>query len=604
MNPEHGQRGSIDPQSIRDAFQSVRLTEEQFERHAARIDAELSRGGFPVLPVAIAGAVGVVVLILAVAFWPFGGDTDDQGDGTDTPPIVAIGETPSPQSVADDEAATEPSDLSCEPSDAAQAMAGFVDRYNAGDLDALRAMLPEDSDPRAPSSDPGEANPALLLGFFYDADTVFGTRDEVVEFLAERHEAGERWQLTVDALGSDAVDTPPSAAEIEVVRASIERHIGDDPSGESRGIAVIDCAREQVVLWAFDSFIVDAAGPIPVEQFLDAAGAYNIGEGRVVHMRIAIDLREDGGALREWDVLRIEGGDGSGNLRQVVYVDTLDGQRAVTYIFDGARWFIDQRGWQASGNAVAPSLPAEITLVRAEPARTAELIVARQDEIPQAGPYTLSQELPLDPEEFFALGEAIDSPIVERWFDVLIEDGNVIISRYRMVDESGNEILTPEVRFVDVRRSGDGDAEALVDAPGLDGEEFQFRMPDPLPEGIEILGQERGPDGLAETLQVQWRGVPLTIRVTPSRGGLDPRVPVEQWGPSAPERVVGYNGNWLVWQAAEGTDVPVGAVWDDGRHRFDLTASLENVPSDATWHEGALVELVATLFAAAGSTSE
>jgi hypothetical protein len=545
------------------------------------------------------GVIGTLALILTLFFWPFGGGGSE---GTLAPeqPVVAVmatpGATPTPADTPTPEPEVTPVETPesyCRPAEVRQAFASFVDAFNAGDFDTLRRMLPEQSHPGEPVSGITGLEQRRLYGFAHHPGDEMRLPGAVLDFLQERHEAGERWQLERFQLDPLLGHPQHENPELDVVQASIHRTSDDRPADLLQGLALVNCVRDLIVLWSFD--VSTVAGPVPVEQFLDVAGSYYPGEGRSIRMIVSVDGREDGGALTEWEIWREEGSDAYGHFVERITVYATGGERVVTYVFDGMHWYLEQRGWQAAGAHLGPPLPTEIMLVRSEPGRTANLIRAHLDDIPTTGAITLSQELPLDATDVFIPGSGIDSPIVERSFEVLIADGKVVLSRYRIVDQSGNKTLSPEVRFMVARRSQGIDMRLFVMPRDPASNDFQFAPPDPRPDALQVLSQEREPDGSRETYGPYWRGVSLRLHVLPSRGWLDPRAPAERWGPGASPHAVEYSSGWMIWLEAGETGIPAGAIWDDGRYRFELVLSPERLPPDLHWTEAILIDLVETL---------
>jgi hypothetical protein len=91
-------------------------------------------------------------------------------------------------------------------------------------------------------------------------------------------------------------------------------------------------------------------------------------------------------------------------------------------------------------------------------------------------------------------------------------------------------------------------------------------------------------------------GVPLEVRVMPSRGELDTRTGGAMWDPAWPVHVAEASHGPVLWTSRGDDGLPTEAIWDTGRYRFDLHLTGDLAP-DAVWHETALVELVETLSA-------
>jgi hypothetical protein len=130
---------------------------------------------------------------------------------------------------------------------------------------------------------------------------------------------------------------------------------------------------------------------------------------------------------------------------------------------------------------------------------------------------------------------------------------------------------------------------------GLSDLGFQYQPPAELPNGLLALTAEREDGGQRERYVLGTSaGFQFDLRVMPSRGGLDPRVPIDGWEPTWVTALAGPEEQPVLWARQSGGTFPVAAAWDTGRYRFELR--LVNGPPDSTeWDEDALLNLVETL---------
>jgi hypothetical protein len=539
--------------------------------------------------------IGALALILTLFFWPFGGDQPESVDPQPEQPTETSDATPEP--APEPTADTASPIYLCTPGDVTQPFVDFLAHFNAGNFDRLREMLPDRSHHRAPTNTVGtRAEQRQLYGFYHQSRTGLSSQDAIIEYLERRHAAGERWRLLEFRIGRQYMDPRRHNPEIDTVTALVQRRADDFSTHVVEGIATINCVEDLVIHWSFFTGDPELAEPIGVEHFLSTIGPYNPGQQRYMRVIVRVDLRPDGGALSEWIIERDEATSTEGLFVERVTVRTIDGEAIISYVYDGMRWHYDIRGWEVRADAIdVPRLPFEITVARQDPTRSAHVIRDMVDEIPDEGTFVISRDIDDLPDWLHVYNRYVDAPIIEQAFDVVLDDGALSHSRFRVVDESGMHFLTPEIRWVEIRRAESYDGTLFLVPAGLGDLGFQYQPPAELPNGLLALTAEREDGGQRERYVLGTpAGFQIDLRVMPSRGGLDSRVPIDGWEPTWVTAVAGPEEQPVLWARQSGGTFPVAAAWDTQRYRFELR--LVNGPPDSTeWDEDALLNLVETL---------
>jgi hypothetical protein len=549
-----------------------------------------------------------VALVALFLLWPSGsGGSGDSGDETGAAAEVstpasddgdrseddANGDASDPQATEE----TDSSEFQCLPGDGAQVLANVVQRFRAGDFERLAAMLPPDGAESATSSVYPGMNPHILYGFSMPGYEDVRNRETVIEFLRERHEAGEVWRLKEFALSGTYKDPEAENSKIDVAHAIIQRSAPDFETHEVYGSAVINCIDGLLLVWDFETDHPDFIEPLPVDDFLANLSPYGYGEQRSLRMIVTSDVRPDGGGLYQWDLRREEANTSEGVFVENVAVMDLDGNRLINYVWDGQNWTLYQRGWRDTGQVShRPEIPFEIMLARREPSFTGGILREHLDEIPTEGHHVIVEELEGVPDVLQGTGRLIDAPIVSTTFEIEIEDGRIIRSRYRMADSAGGHVLTPEIRWVSMERIRNYDP-TLFNLPfHLTEFDHQYEPPSTLAAEMTRVSLERQPDGPGELFEIRQDELtmPALVMVTPSRGGLDSDARGIDWEPTWALERAEYSGGDLVWSDHNDAGYPTLALWDDGRFRYELRMSSQLPPYDR-WDLDRLIEIIELL---------
>jgi hypothetical protein len=621
--PEQKSNGNpySDPKTIRGLFQGARVSDQQRQRHMQRLEKRFP----PRTPVTDMtnqlrefAVIGLLLVGALVTLWIWNELLGVQESDPPPPPVAEEAATPTPEThpestptpEAEPEPAVTPTAVptnepdeaiaaQCTPGDVAQVLSDFVGAFNAGNFDRLRELLPDEPYEHAPTYPQPQGPQDVLWMFRHHPDDAITDPDEVIAYLEKRHAAGERWQLKeyqIDRDGNPMMEMP----EIRVAHAVFQRRADDMESHLLEARLHVNCVEKLVVLWQSFSNDPAVARPIMVEDFLAAAEPLQYSQEFTLRLLITMDYRVDGGAPGEFDLRRFESVGPEQRERERVVVSSTDSRGAVRgvvyYVQDGYEWLLQQRGWDVIGELPdEPQLPLEIRIAQTEPEMTAELIRDRLDEIPADGSITLRSELQSLPAFLQNAVRVIESPIVEQTFEVDIVDGAVVRSRYRIVDETGNKVLTPEIRFIEFRRTSPNRLQFQIPQQHQAGD-FQYQIPDQLPDEISFQSQQRHDDGMSENYRLRWNNVSLGLLVTPSRGGLDPSFNGDrsEWHPDQVE-LADYSAGTLMWMDPDDAGHPTHAMWDTGWYRFTLTVDAHELPPGAEWDVEILVAVVEAL---------
>lgn len=148
--------------------------------------------------------------------------------------------TPTPDIEVYDYSAPFPSD--CSPADTAQIVLDFVEAFNRGDQDALKALFPSESTP-SPMLAPTK------LSWFSVSDgptKVEGAnnRDDLLKYFARRHAAGEHWTLL--KLGMAAAGWTTSIG----INYRLIREASDYPAKLNAGKGGVNCQMGVIHVWS------------------------------------------------------------------------------------------------------------------------------------------------------------------------------------------------------------------------------------------------------------------------------------------------------------------------------------------------------------------
>lgn len=338
----------------------------------------------------------------------------------------------------------------------------------------------------------------------------------------------------------------------------------------------------------------------PTRATLDNLRMLDPGEGWLVRFQVSSDWREDAGALSRWTVERIERvlPDGTRQRHVIAWDDT--GAVVAELINDGERWWWNQRGWQESGSLAAGIAPMWLDL-------SAGMFE------PETAVQMLSTTDPVQIEQFTEddvvitryrnntrnINERLNPPVADRYYEIRQSadpPGHVLLTRWVNIDEAGTEIELYRQVFEDFVRTDAtaiSDAEFAIPAAASDKRQMQYTPPAALPAGFTLDRQWFDSLGAIEQLDISGFGIDVEVDISASRGGFDPRQTVADAAQSGNithtlETAVGS----VTWLSTPDDPRPFLAIWDNGRYRFQLTAS----PTDgADWNEEVLRSLVESL---------
>jgi len=338
----------------------------------------------------------------------------------------------------------------------------------------------------------------------------------------------------------------------------------------------------------------------PTPATLDNLRPLDPSEGWLVRYQVSSGWREDAGALSHWTVERIERvlPDGTRQRHIIAWDDT--GAVVAELINDGERWWWNQRGWIESGSLAAGIAPMWLDL-------SAGMFE------PETAVQMLSTTDPVQIEQFTEddivitryrnntrnINERLNPPVADRYYEIRQSadpPGHVLLTRWVNIDEAGTEIELYRQVFEDFVRTDAtaiSDAEFAIPAAASDKRQMQYTPPAALPAGFTLDRHWFDSLGAIEQLDISGFGIDVEVDISASRGGFDPRqteADAAQSGNIAHtlETAVGS----VTWLSTPDDPLPLLAIWDNGRYRFQLTAS----PTDeADWNEEVLRSLVESL---------
>jgi hypothetical protein len=549
--------------------------------------------------------IAVVLVVLAVLFWPSFGN----GEELDPAPDGVAEEVMTPTAdVEPDETVTPEATLSptpdpdedypalCVPGDATQILANFIQRFNDGDFDALAEMLPPDGSESPTSSVYPGMNQHILHSFATHESGAMSSRDAVLDYLAMRHDAGEFWRLKEYRLSRMYRNPDFGNPELDEAYAVIQRSSEEFHTHEMQGRAVINCVDGLIILWEFSTDDPELALPIMIDDFLGAVGPYGLAEMRNLRMIVSTDLRPDGGTLKEWDIRRDEANSVAGLYVERITVNDLSGGPVVLFVYDGQRWYLDQRGWEATGNVTGPTvLPPEIMMTRREPSTTSELIRAHLDQIPEEGTYVIQDRFEIGPEMLAAYSRVDSSGAVEGLIEVEIQDGALVRTRYRLIGESSLHFTAPEIRWIDIVRADRYEATLFYLPQSYRNIEPQYEIPDELAGRMTLVGEIDHFEGIGELYELRWDDLLIYVTVMPSRGGVEQDARGDDWDLVwRPSRTVFDDLHVTVAEAGD-RFYPSHALWDSGDYRFELSLDPDVTAAPDRWDMDELRAVVEAL---------
>jgi DNA-directed RNA polymerase specialized sigma24 family protein len=562
----------------------------------------------------IAALVGVVLIGL-LGIWVWGlvteGDTREHEIASPAVEVVADDDPaptptaePEPTEEAEAEAMTTDAEPrgTCLPADGQARFNQFINAYNTGDFEQVQGMIPGDDYENPLLTDADNDEPAHGPHFLHN-EIESSDHEEILDFLEERYELGERWDV-LDAYPAEHYRNWHGAAPLEMYQDWKREHPGfsmilvagldwsgaEDDQDIAIGRVVVDCDTGFIVSWDLQPSADGIDGSVSVSDFLEAMNPLESGEGREIQALVRAESRSDGGLLRSWRIVWSEAIVDNGLMAERIDVLTLDAVPLISYVNDGQRWSLDQRGWQMYGADGDPPLPDEITLITEWLPRFPELL--QSFEIPADGLANDSYELTADVSE-----DRVGAPTHE--LTVGISAGS--IRGFRVEESTPTDTrIRPEIRINSVERgdllSPDRFEIDEEDAfPELDVHAPRYHIPDDDFSQLELLDVAVADDQESERYRISWNEVEFDLTVRPSRGGLDvesiPSSFDESWTMSSAD----YRWGTLVWAYRQFAGYPTEALWDDGRYRFELSVDRESIDPEHGWSLKELITLADVL---------
>jgi hypothetical protein len=538
------------------------------------------------------------VVLLAILFWPSGGD-DPETDAAPEDDFSSM--TPTPDTTSTPEPEPEQA-TTCEPGDSARLLNRWVGALNAGDTELLASMFPERgaSVPTA-ASFPG-MDQSILHSFTVHESGAMSDPVEVLDYLAERRQSqNEHWRIDDVDIQRLERSADGDVAELDRATVTFARNADDLPDHAIHGAIVLNCLSQQVLLVELYSDKPELALPIPVDVFLAAVGPYGTGEMRDLRMIVSTDLREDTGSLSQWDIRRIEANSMTGSYVERVTVQTLNGNQILEYIYDGSRWYLTHRGWREMGDLTGWNvLPLEIMLTRREPSVTADILRDHRDEIPEEGSITLSSEFEVREELERALAATVPlSEPVEGVIEVEVEDGNLVRTRYRLIDRQlGLNSSAPEIQWLHIHRRDRYESVFFTRPPGFSVDEQQYIPQGDLTEWMTLIERTDHLEGIGERFGVFWDQDSYEVLIIPSRGFSHEHTRGDDWPLTWEREQREVSGYTVIVAGPSDSDLPHAAILDTRRYRYEIRIDPGQLSNPDEWEFDRLHDLIIELLQA------
>jgi hypothetical protein len=544
--------------------------------------------------------VAVFLVVAVVLFWPGGGDEPD----TDAAPNDDFSETsptPEPSPTPESDSETE---QACTPDDSQRLLYRWVGAVNANDTEKLSEMFPETGGPTPSMSTHPGMDQSILHAFRVHESGNMSDPGEVLDYLTMRNqEANQYWRI--DDVTIQRLERGQAAEGAELDRAMVQflRSADDLPDHQLAGTIVLNCFTQQILLVDLSTDHVDLALPIAVDDFLAAVGPYGTGEMRDLRMIVSTDIREDTGSLTQWDIRRIEANSMTGSYVERVNVRTMNDNEILEYVYDGSRWYLSHRGWQEMGDLTGWSvLPLEIMLTRHEPSITASILREHLDEIPSEGSHSLSGTFEVREELQRALAAIPGTEPVEGIIEVDLEDGNLVRTRYRIVDRQlGLSLNVPEIRWLHIHRRDRYEPSQFARPQGFSPDEQQYIPAPDLDDRMQLIERVDHLDGIGERYELDWNDTTYEVLISPSRGWSHEETRGDDWPLTWERELLEVGGYVVVLGRPSGEGLPAAAIWDTRRFRYELAIDTEQFEGPESWNVDELQQIVIGLLQAEAS---
>jgi DNA-directed RNA polymerase specialized sigma24 family protein len=608
-------------EDLTDLVRRQSLTGQQRQSHFGLIhgmffgEVELESDEKERTPIFEIGALVGVVILGLVGIWIWGliteGDTRQhevassppEETASDFDPVSTVTPEPdpeptpqpSPETATEDDTAAGAGDVpgTCGPEEGRGHFDRFISYFNDLNLDALHDSFPADG---ANGSSPDSRQSGYLL--FVHGDVMLEDRYEIMLFLRERYDVGERWEV-LDAVSAEHDRITQSSVALEMYQDWKRENPGQsmiivrglDRSGDGaqpeilQGRVIVDCESGQIISWELRDVQGSGSQSVNAGDFVGMMGDLGPGESRTVSARVVAISRVDGGALNAWELTWAESGLEGGATAERVDVTALDGTPIIGYVNDGDRWRIDQRGWIIHGSAEnEPPFPDEVGLVLPWIREAARVLQEFDGDLSSASSITINEDFS---------DETVGG--TERRLELSINSGD--LSAIRVLESTPNgERARPEIYLIsapgitDQGDPGRFSIESDPQFPELDTVAPRFEVPESESDQLDLVSMTIDNDQTSEQYLIRWNQIEMDLIVEPSRGGVNPESVPESIDESWTTAVTSYRWGQLIWAHRQFSGYPTDALWDDGRYRFVLSVDREAIDSD---HEWDLQELVA-----------
>jgi hypothetical protein len=272
-----------------------------------------------------------------------------------------------------------------------------------------------------------------------------------------------------------------------------------------------------------------------------------------------------------------------------VEIHALDGEPIISYVNDGERWSLNQRGWDLHGTSdEEPPLPEEISLVVRWFDEAAGMLENVDSSIDSIASLRITEDF----------SEEIPGATTRR-LSLSIRSG--VLRSIDVVESTFNGTETrPGIQLLAATRDDDIDTELFrvggdPQFPEIDTTAPRFDVPEDEWEQLTVISMTVGDEQGEEVYRIQWNDVELDMKVRPSRGGLEPSSVPQSIDAAWTIAYAEYRWGSLVWAYRHFAGYPTDGLWDDGRFLFVVATDRQQMSTEHEWNLDELIKLANAL---------
>jgi hypothetical protein len=204
-----------------------------------------------------------------------------------------------------------------------------------------------------------------------------------------------------------------------------------------------------------------------------------------------------------------------------------------------------------------------------EPSTTGRLLrLMLDDAADDDDDLVLAVELGDNADLMTAFSKMLSMEVAETVLEVDIVDGAVRSSTYQFLNDTGGQIATMQIRWIDMSRATSYELRLFELPWGLMRARQQYHPPESLPVDVHVSPEPLEFGGFREHYTINWRGVPMTLLMTPSMGGLGEHSRGELWAEDLTAHLFDVDSLSVIWADGHDAGYPSHAIWDTGQFRF------------------------------------